>query len=346
MYKNKYKVIDLEHHCETELFIKEENNIGFKQPNKAWQGNPDLVPIHPPSAFIEGKLVDDLLLDLSDYRISIMDKAGIDFAQLSLTTPGSHMFGKEEQNNVAKDSNDRLAEFIKTNPTRFGAYMALSVQDIEWTLDEIDRCAEMGLWGWQTLSNFNGSYLDEKKYWPILEKFEKKGMPIYIHPAVPNLPSLNEFGLCLTTPALGFTIDTLTCLLRMIHRGVFDAFPNLKIMFGHLGEGIGFLKDRINSAYRQGYGKPSREVGDYTHEPSYYVDHNVYATSCGNLLPAALHCTVDSLGVKKLSFSSDYPFEDIMLTVPFIADDPKLTEEEKEAILYKNAQELGFGKNI
>ena len=345
----KYKTIDLEHHYETELYLRECNKVGFdvmdEEAARSWKGNPDLKPIHPSSPYLDGENFDEVLLELSEGRLARMDKAGVDFAQISLTSPGAEFFDGETARNIASNSNDVLAAAIKEHPDRFGGYITLAVKDPEWSIDEIDRAVELGLWGWFTQSNFNGSYLDERKYWPILEKCEKMNMPIYIHPTGPIMEK-HEFGVCLEGPSLGFTVDTARCFMRMIHRGVFDAFPKLKIILGHMAEGFGFFKDRVNSAYRQDYGQPAPEVGHYDHEPSYYIEQNLWCTTSGNYLPEALYCTKNTLGIDRLTLGSDYAMEDFNLCVPFVTEDPKLTDEEKEAICFKNAQALGFGKNL
>lgn len=222
--------------------------------------------------------------------------------------------------------------------------MALAPEDPEWSIKEIDRCLDMGLWGWSCLSNFNGKYLDDPKYWPILEKVEKVGMPIYLHPNYTTVKECVEFGYCLMGPALGFTFDTLLCVMRLIHRGVFDKYPNLKIILGHDGEGLPFYMNRVDTAYRQGMGVPNPELNaHYEHEPSYYIKKNFYCTTSGNFLPEAFHLALREFTPDRVMIATDFPYEDFSSGVDLVEKDTMILSGIKKAVLADNAAALGFG---
>lgn len=339
------KVIDLENHFSTELWMEtlktnkgypkfdEQRGLGFWE--DCW------IPIT--SLDISRKL-----LDLGEGRIKELDRAGVDYAHLSLNSPGAESFDVESSKLVARDANEAAAKAVSKYPKRLGAFMTLAPKDVDWSVKEMDRCInELGLWGWQTHSNYRDAYLDEKRFWPILEKCEKADMPIYIHPVAPAAKELRSFGICLSAPAFGFGVDTQFCFLRMIHRGVFDAFPNLKVILGHLGETLPFAADRVNAAYRQGFGQPDPELGGgYIHEPGFYVKNNLWTTSSGNYLPEALYCTRDVLGKNRIMMASDYPYDKIQPGVDMIAGNHLLPASEKELYLYNNAKTLGFGQFI
>jgi len=336
------KIIDLENHFNTPLNVEhmlsrteypkidKDKGLGFY--DDTW------VNVAPH--------VNGYLRDIGEGRVKLMDECGIDFAQLSLTAPGAECYDAESSKKIAEDSNNVMAALIKEYPDRLGAYITLAPKDADWSINEIDRCLEMGLWGWHTHSNFRDSYLDEKQYWPILKKCEELDMPIYLHPSIPRASEIRTFGVSLATPSFGYTVDTWWCFMRLIHRGVFDEFPKLKMILGHFGEGLPFFFNRINAAFRQGYGQPPAEMGGYKNEPSYYVRNNVWVTSSGNYLPDALYCTKNVLGLDKITLGTDHPFEPIALGVDFLRDDPILTEKEKETIFYDNAKALGFAKNL
>ena len=337
------KIVDLEHHFTTPFTLDVMSSR---------TDTPRFDPVKGLGYFedtwlpISGIGFKDLLLDLGEGRIKLMDDCGIDFAQMSLTAPGADSFDAETSRAVAEDANNTIAAAMAKYPDRIGGFMTLAPKDAEWSLKEIDRCLEMGLWGWHTHSNYKDAYLDEKCFWPILERCEALGMPIYIHPTVPAAEELRAFGICLAAPSFGFTVDVLFCFMRMIHRGVFDEFPRLKLLLGHLGEGLPFFFDRVNAAYRQGFGKPDPAIGDYEHEPGYYIKHNVWTTSSGNFLPEALYCTRDVLGVNKITMATDYPYEIINLGVDMIVKDESLSGDEKKAYLCDNAKALGFAKGL
>lgn len=341
-----YKIIDLENHFSTKLWVETmRTNKGFPRFDKEkglgyWEDS--WIPI-------TGSGVNEQLADLGKGRIALMDKCGIDYAQLSLTSPGAEPFDAETSKKIAEDANNVAAAAIEKYPDRFGAFITLAPKDPEWSIKEIERASKMGLFGWHTHSNFGDAYIDEKRFWPILAKLEELDMPIYLHPASTTAKELRVFGICMAGPTFGFGVDTQFAFLRMIHRGVFDAFPNLKFILGHFGEAFPFLKDRINAAYRQGYGMPLPEIeGGYKHELSYYVQKNLWTTSSGNYLPEALYCTRDALGVDRVTMATDYPYEKMWLGVDMIVKDlaDKLSAEEKKAYLYDNAKKLGFAKNI
>ena len=339
--KNGMRVIDCEHHFDFEMMIEEWKKSMTPEEWKAMGGvelfdNPDG----------ETKKIFDVVMDIDALRLKVMDECGIDFAQVSLTTPGAEYFEPEAGKKIAGIYNDILIEAIKKHPDRFGAYMALYPEDVEWSLKEIDRCAEGGMFGWSTLSNFNGKYLDDPKYFPILEKLASLKMPVYLHPNFCIWKEVTEFGYCLNGPSLGFTMDTQLLYMRMIHRGIFDKLPDLKVIMGHNCEGMGFFKNRMDTAWRQGGGQPSAAIGvTLKHEPSYYLDKNTWGTTSGNYSQIALKATIDAMGKEKVMLGTDFIYEDIKGMVDFIGDNEDLSQEEKECILFKNAEALGFGKN-
>jgi len=282
-------------------------------------------------------------LDLGAGRIAAMDAAGVDFAQLSLTTPGAEAWGPAMGKQIAREANDSIAKAIAAYPNRIGGWMTLYPDDVEWSLQEIERCKEMGLYGWACLSNMQGMRLDDPRYWPIFKKLEELGMPVYLHPEFSNDEAIAEFGYCINGPALGFQADALTTFMRMMCRGLFDECPDLKIILGHDGEGLPFFKNRINAAVRRGLDKAWSVICEYEHEPSYYIDHNVWVTTSGNFSTEALRCCLDEMPAGHVMMSTDYPYEDFAGAVSFVRDNLKLTDSERKAILADNAMALGFG---
>jgi predicted TIM-barrel fold metal-dependent hydrolase len=244
---------------------------------------------------------------------------------------------------VAKDANDLLAAVMKQNPERFGGFASLAPKDPEWSVAEFERCVkELGFKGWNTHSNFGDSYLDDPKYWPILAKAEEMDVPIYLHPAVPMIKELKEFGMVLSGPTLGFGTDVTFCFMRMVVRGVFDEYPNLKIIMGHLGEALPFLVDRVNRAWMQQHHIPNPEIGPGPKEPAgYYLKKNLWVTTSGNYLPAAIYCTRDSIGMDKILLGTDFPYEDMKDCMDYLRSVP-LTDDEAYGLFEGNAKALGF----
>ena len=340
-----YPVVDLEMHFETQLLLdclkKNEGYPKFDSEKGLGYWEDSWVPNAKTG-------IHEQLLDLGDSRVALMDKSGIDFAQLALASPGSGFFDVETQKAIATDANNTAKAAMDRYPDRFGAYMTLAQLDVEWSLKEIDRALEMGLWGWHTQSNFGpNGYLDDPRYWPILKRCEELGMPIYIRPAVTPAKELRAFGICLAASSFGFGVDAQFCFLRLIHRGVFDEFRRLKIMLGHFGECLPFTLDRINVAYRRGYGMPAPEIGTtYSHEPSFYVKQNLWTTSCGNYQPEAMFCTRDAMGLDRVMLASDYPYDKMWLGPNMMLENVDLPEHQRRMFVFENAQKLGFAKNL
>ena len=125
-----------------------------------------------------------------------MDAGGIDIAVVSLTSPGTDHFYPIIGTGLAKRCNDALAEAIDTHPDRLMGFAALAPKNPEEAAKELERCVkELGFKGWKTHSNFGDSYIDEKRFWPILAKAEELDVPIYLHPVAPMIPQLRTYGL-------------------------------------------------------------------------------------------------------------------------------------------------------
>lgn len=331
------KTIDLENHFITPAWLEAlRNNKGY--------------PTFDPQrglGFAEGAwmpfAVEPKLADLADYRLGLMDEAGVDFAVLSVTSPGAEQFPIDVGKTVAKDANDVLAGVMKKYPDRIGGFASLAPKDAEWSAGELERCIkELGFSGWNTHSNYGDSYLDDPRYWPILAKAEDLDIPIYLHPAVPMIKELREFGMVLSGPTLGFGTDVTYCFMRMIVRGVFDEFPNLKIIMGHLGEALPFLIDRVNRAWMQNHCTPNAEIGEGCKMPAgYYLNKHLWVTTSGNYLPAALYCTRDSIGMDRILLGTDFPYENMKDCMDYLRSVP-LTDDEAYSLFEGNARALGF----
>ncbi|MBU2499673.1 MAG: amidohydrolase family protein [Proteobacteria bacterium] len=281
------------------------------------------------------------LLDVDEKRLENMDKAGIDVQVLSLTSPGVEQFDPVLGMNLARKSNDALAETIARHPDRFRGFAALAPKDAKASCKELERAVrELGFKGWKTHSNYGDSYLDDEQYWPILEKAAELGVPVYLHPAVPAIPALQKYGFVLAGAPFGFGIETAICMMRLIYSGVFDRFPDLTIMMGHLGEGLPFLLQRIDFAYVRPYVDADARP-DLKKKPSDYLKEKVFVTTSGNYLQAAFMCTYEAMGVNRILLATDYPYEDSDECMAFLEGLP-LSQEDKERIYFGNASRIGL----
>lgn len=279
------------------------------------------------------------LLDLDEIRLASMDEAGIDIQVLSHTAPSFQKFTGSDAVPMARRVNDRLAAAIKRHPTRFAGFAALPTSEPEAAADELARCVqELGFKGGMLHGLAHGEFVDRPRYWPIFARAEALDVPIYLHPSVPH-PGVIEayyqdyakdFPILLRA-AWGYTIEAATQGVRMVLSGVFDKHPNLKIILGHLGEGLPFLSWRIDSALARPGQKEVRFRDTF--------QRNFYVTTSGFFSDIALLCTLQELGVDRILFSVDYPFESNAPGPKWLERVP-LSDEDKVKIASGNARRL------
>jgi predicted TIM-barrel fold metal-dependent hydrolase len=285
----------------------------------------------------------DRLLDLGEGRIREMDAGGVDLAVVSLTSPGAEHFTPAVGTRLAKLANDALATAIERYPDRLAGFAALAPRDPEAAAKELERAVkDLGLKGWKTHSNFGDSYIDDKRYWPILAKAAELNVPIYLHPAAPMMGELRTYGLALAGAGFGFGVETATAMLRLIMSGAFDAFPGLKVILGHYGEGLPFLMQRIDFAFVRPHMKADADLAPDLHRvPSEYLRDNMFVTTSGNYLAAAFKCTREALGMDKILLGTDYPYEEMDQCLGFL-EGLGLSDNEKGQLYHDNATALGF----
>jgi 2,3-dihydroxybenzoate decarboxylase len=267
-----------------------------------------------------------------------MDAAGIDMQILSLSAPGVQNFAAATATTLARLANDRLAAAIAAHPQRFAGLAAFAPQDPAAAAKELQRAVHaLKLHGALVNSHTNGEYLDEQKFWPILEALEALDIPLYIHPRDPA-PALAGSGVPGFTIGWGFAVETGTHALRLIGAGIFDRFPKLRIVLGHMGEGLPFFLERIDNRYGfetrmfQPQVKLQRRPGDYFRS-------NFLVTTSGMNFAAPLQATIATIGIERVLFAVDYPFEDQAATVAAL-DALPLSVADKRRICETNVQRV------
>ncbi|AHE67043.1 amidohydrolase family protein [Legionella oakridgensis] len=290
------------------------------------------------------------LCDLGESRINAMDKAGIDIQVLSFSSPGIDEFDADHKfsGSAAIELNDLLYETIKQHPTRFLGFATISPYDVSQGVRELERAiTKLKFVGWLAHSNFGeNNYFDDKKYWPLLEAAESLNIPIYLHPTTPLTKEFGQYGFALAGPPLGFQTDVALCALRMIYAGVFDAFPKLKIILGHMGEMLPFLMpDRIDWAYSNpqisklpGFIK---QRPDIKRIPSQVILENFYVTTSGRFSKELLDYTLKIMGEHRVMLATDYPYENANQSMDFLKTSG-LSDSLYQKICSKNAEKLGI----
>ena len=328
--------IDLEHHFYDQSTI---DAMAARKGYPNYDPEKDVINWFETLAMPQGKLLTNLL-DVGDNRIAMMDKLGITTAVLSVSQ-GVEDVDPAEGIELARKSNDAAYALTQKYPGRFLGSAILPTKDVDAAIKELERCVkELGFVAWHTHSNLRGASLEEERFLPIFEKAAELGVYIYLHPNLPDLPQLYQYGFAFSGPGAGFTVDTMLTILKLIVKGVFDKVPETRLVLGHLGESIPFLMDRIDN--RMNF-LPNQPL--YNKEkPSYYFKHNIQVTTSGNMSPEAFECTKKVFGIENIIFGSDYAFENPAEMVEYVTK-LDLTQEEREMLYYKNAEKL-IGKTL
>ena len=258
-----------------------------------------------------GPQVAGRLRDLGSGRLAAMDAAGIDLQVISHVAPAAQGLAGAEGLARAREANDELAAAVRAYPDRFAGLATLPTADPQAAADELERAtAELGFVGALVNSTLgsNGTFLDDARFGPLLDRFERLGVPLYLHPAPPP-PELREIlfgGLPeplagrLATAAWGWHAEAGLHALRMVTAGVFDRHPGLRMIIGHCGEMLPFMLDRIDRIL---HGLTGLALS-----PSEYFLRNVWVTTAGMFSLPPVLCAVQVLGVDRVLFSVDYPF--------------------------------------
>ena len=258
------------------------------------------------------------LMDIHEKRLRQMDEHGIEVMILSLNAPAVQGIPDPAQaNDIARRSNDYLAEQIHKRPDRFQGFAALAMQDPDLASRELERCVkDLGFVG-ALVNGFSqigepdtAVYYDLKQYWPFWRVVEDLDVPFYLHPRnpLPSMAQIYEGHPWLLGPTWAFGQETAVHALRLMCSGLFDEYPALTIVLGHMGEGLPYSMWRIDNR-NLWTGMPprypaKRMIADYFQE-------NFYITTSGNFRTQTLIDAILEIGADRILFSADWPFENI-----------------------------------
>ncbi|MCV0026305.1 amidohydrolase family protein [Bacillus sp. XT-2] len=280
-------------------------------------------------------------------RIEDMDKNGIQTSILSLTQPGIEgITDPDRAVKLAKQMNDHAAEFfVSKHPDRFKAFAAVPLQDPEEAAKELERAVnELGFVGalvngYSNIGDENtAQYLDEPQVRPFWEKAAQLQVPVYLHPRIPlpNQQRIYEGYEGLLGSAWGFGVETATHAIRLILSGLFDEYPDLTVILGHLGEGLPFTLPRVEHRLR--HQRPETH-GNHQKAPTEYLRKNFYLTTSGVFRTQALIDTLLEVGSDRILFSVDYPYE-TMEEISSWFDQCPISETDRFKIGTENAASL------
>lgn len=290
----------------------------------------------------------DRLYDRGPLRLEQMDAAGIDFQILSLFDPGVQDEADVTRAvDLARRANDDLAESVRDNPDRFGGFATLATQDPDAAAAEFERAVtELGLVGGLINGHCQGRYLDDPAYEPLFARAEALSAPVYLHPTTPHPAVMDAWfapyvGDGMHLASWGFAAETGTHVLRLIYSGLFDKFPGLQMIIGHLGEMLPFAAYRIDRYYGLGGGGSGH---DLQRLPSQYLRSNFHVTTSGNFCASSFACTLEVLGADRVMFSVDYPMDDNQTGAEFMASYP-MDDVTRRKVSSENAIRL-FGDKL
>ena len=284
------------------------------------------------------------ILDVGSGRIAEMDRGGLDICILSLTAPGVQAVPNIQQAIAqARRTNDYLAENIATNPKRLKGFATLPLQNPEAAAQELTRCVqELGFCG-ALVNGFSqvgeadsAVFYDLPQYRPFWATVQQLGVPFYLHPRFPlasRQQSYEGYGWLAGSP-WGFAVETSLHALRLMASGLFDEYPRLKVILGHLGEGLPFGIWRIDHRILRGSGTPRAKL-----PMSHYLRENFYITTSGNFHTPALTNVIVEVSADQILYSVDYPYEDVVEASEWF-DHASISESDRMKIARTNAQKL------
>lgn len=253
--------------------------------------------------------IEERLDDLGEQRLTLMDESGVDVQVLSVTTPSLHNLEPAESVGLAQRTNDLVAATIVKHPTRFQGFATLPTASPADAPLELERSVrQLGLSGAMLCGRTRDKHLDHPDFRPMLHAAAKLGVPLYVHPQIPQRAVrealYSGFGDPVDTAfaafGLGWHYEAGIQFVRLLLAGVFDECPDLQIILGHWGEVVLFYVERLNSLAR--VAKLGRPVADYFRQ-------NLYVTPSGMWSQPYLQRSLEIVGPERMIFSTDYPYQ-------------------------------------
>ncbi len=317
-----------------------EEHFAFPNVIEAWRSADARAQGPSLASFAQGA-TGDRLLDFGTTRLAAMDAAGIDVQVLSLTTPGVQGLSAVEAESLASESNDLLASVVRSRPDRFQGFATLPTPAPHAAARELQRAVqELGLQGAMVFGRTGERNADHKDFWPIYEAASALRAPLYLHPQTPqnSVVSACYAGLddqvssLFARPGIGWHYEAGIQIVRLVLAGVFDRFPDLKIITGHWGEVILFYLDRLDML--SGPAKLSGKVSEY-------LQRHLYVTPSGLFSRRYLRWSLEILGAEHILFSTDYPYQQASHeAVQGVFDDAELSADDRDNIAWRNWERL------
>lgn len=279
--------------------------------------------------------------EVGEGRIRVMDAAGIDVQVLSTLGNIVQELEPERAAAVSRELNCRMAVVVSTYPDRFRGFATLPMSAPKGAADELRRSVEeLGFLGAMIHGQTRGVFLDDPSNIPVLETAERLGVPLYLHPGLPPAAVHEAYFSGLEAPVAaglagavwGWHAECGMHVLRMVASGVFERFPELQLIVGHMGEGIPFHLDRIDTMLTPlvpGHARTAAET----------LRSNLHITTSGYNTVTPLLCALTAFGADRVLFSVDHPFADSLSATAFLREAP-VDSSDRARIAHRNAESL------
>jgi hypothetical protein len=282
------------------------------------------------------------LADIGEHRIAAMDAAGISMQALSVPGPGAELVVGNAGIAIAREYNDRLGRLIAAGPKRFCAFAHLPMMTPTASAEELERAVtECGLIGALINGTVNGRFLDSAEFEPVLECAERLNVPLYVHPSIPpqsvrsayydGLPGYASFAL--SNSGWGWHAETALHILRLALSGALERHPRLKLLIGHMGEGLPAMIERVERVFAEF----SKEY--LGRNAARAIIEQVWVSTSGFTGIPAFLATLMTFGADRMVFSVDYPFGNNRATTDFLRTLP-LSPSDLRKIAHANADEM------
>ncbi len=284
------------------------------------------------------------LADITGERLKSMDANGISMQVLSVDSSGANLLTADKGPAFAAQYNDLIAEKITGYEDRFTAFAHLPMTAPVAAADELERAVtKYNFRGAMIRGLTNDQFLDHPKFAPIFKRAEELDVPIYLHPGLPpkgvadiyysGLPNHNGMAEALACYGWGWHSETALHVLRLLYAGIFDQYPKLNLIIGHMGEMLPMMMVRSERAFKPGNGGANqRTLADTFHQ-------QVHITTSGFFTQPPLQIALDTFGIDNIMFSVDYPFSTNEMGIEFL-NGTGLPDEQLAKLAHGNADKL------
>jgi predicted TIM-barrel fold metal-dependent hydrolase len=292
-----------------------------------------------PSEYV--RTIQAKLLDLGPGRLADMDAGGIDVQVLSLAVADLDRLNAATATSLVREANDLMAAAVRAHPTRFAAFAAVPLREPDQAASELERSVRtMGFKGALVNGTSDGLFLDDPRFTPFWEAAHSLRVPVYLHPAPPPDPVRqayfsglpDDLAFFLATAAWGWHAETGLHVLRLIVSGLFDRFPGLQVIIGHMGENLPFSLARADTILARRRSPLQRRVAEY-------ALHHLHLTTSGYFTLPPLLCALQVFGADRILFSVDYPYSTNAQGRAFL-DALPLSPADLHKIAHANAERL------